>query len=140
MSKEEIREYLIAKGENLFKMPRQKRVDFTGEAGADALLSDLKYTPHAFVIGCVMDRQIKAERAWLIPWYLAEKLGTFEFLELRKLDLDTIHEMMKHLHRFPEEMSVNLLSALELIDTRYKGKASRIWEGQPSSARVVYRF
>lgn len=140
MSKKEIRERLIAKCENLFRMPKQKTVDFTGEAGADALLNDLKHTPHAFVIACVMDRQIKAERAWLIPYYFAKKLGTFEFSVLCALDLTRVRELMKGLHRFPDEMSANFVSALRLIDTRYKQVASRIWQGRPSSATVVYRF
>ena len=42
-----------------------------GVPAADALLSDLAHHPHAFVLACVMDRQIKAERAWLIPYRVA---------------------------------------------------------------------
>lgn len=139
MSEKEIGRRLVAKGKELFKAPKQVG-NFTDNPNANSLLNDLDHTPHAFVIACVMNRQIKAERAWFIPWYLVQELGTFEFLELRKLDLDTIHEMMKPLHRFYKEMSVNLVSALELIDTRYGKIASRIWKGRLPSATVVYRF
>ena len=34
---------------------------------ADELMLDLENTPHAFVLGCVMDLGIQAEKAWIIP-------------------------------------------------------------------------
>jgi endonuclease III len=57
-------------------------------AEADALLNDLDRHPHAFVLACVMNRQIKAERAWLIPYRISQALGGFSFQLLRTLSLD----------------------------------------------------
>jgi len=34
--------------------------EFTTHAAANALVSDLQRSPHAYVIACLMDRQIKA--------------------------------------------------------------------------------
>lgn len=142
MISNEIASRLIARGREILQAP--KRIyPFTGSSSADALLNDLVGTPHAYVIACVMDRQIKAELAWLIPYRLLEKTGSFEFGFLRSLNLPQIEKLMSKpdpLHRFPNEMSINLKAALELIDEKYDGDASAIWANRPSSALVVYRF
>ena len=65
---------LIERGWEDFRAPR-KSVPFTQIPGADKLLNDLQGHPHAFVLACVMDRQIKAEKAWVIPYWFAERLG-----------------------------------------------------------------
>jgi len=50
-------------------------IQFTGNQAFDVLLNDLENTPHAFVLACLMDKQIKAERAWSIPCILMNELG-----------------------------------------------------------------
>ena len=65
-SHEKIVNILIEKGNESFKQP-YKYIEFTKDIESDKLLNNLKDFPHAFVLACVMDRQIKAERAWLIP-------------------------------------------------------------------------
>ena len=51
-------------------------VHLTGNHKQDVLLNDLVNTPHAFVLACLMDKQIKAERAWAIPCIIMDELGT----------------------------------------------------------------
>ena len=90
-----------------------------------------------------MDLQIKAERAWLIPYRISQALGGFSFGVLQTLSLEKIRGLLTEpqpLHRFPEKMSHNLHSAIELIATAYDGDAARIWSDSPSSAEVVRRF
>jgi endonuclease III len=90
-----------------------------------------------------MDRQVKAERAWLIPYLFSEKIGGFEFARLRSLGQVDVRELMSKplpLHRFPERMSENFYDAIQLIAEAYASDASKIWRGQPSSAEVVFRF
>ncbi len=138
----EIAALLVQRGEDLFKADR-KQVVFTKDPSADALLNDLDRHPHAFVLACVMDRQIRAERAWLIPYRISQALGGFSFELLRALSLDEVRRLLtvpQLLHRFPEEMSRNLHNAIELISTEYDGDAARIWRDSPSSAEVVIRF
>jgi endonuclease III len=138
----EIAALLIQHGEKLFNAePRQ--VPFTENPAADALLNDLEHHPHAFVLACVMDRQIKAERAWLIPHLLSQKLSGFSFTRLRTLSLDDVRGLLTRpepLHRFPEEMSRNFHAAVTHIAQVYAGDASRIWRDEPPSAEVVLRF
>jgi len=142
MSVHQIAEILVDKGITLFNSPR-KFNNFSGDFQADKLLNDLENKPHAFVLACVMDRQIKAERAWLIPYRISQKLGNFEFHTLEVLTLEETEELMtipEHLHRFPAEMAKNFFSAIQTITEKYHGDASNIWIGKPSSAEVVYRF
>ncbi len=118
-------------------------VEFTGKRQADKLLNDLTDHPHAFVLACVMDRQDKAERAWLIPYLISKKIGDFRLDTLRRLFLEEIGDLMSKpepLHRFPQVMSANFHAAVRYIWKVYAGDAAAIWRGKPSSAEVVYRF
>jgi len=142
MNNHHIAEILIDKGKALYNSPKEF-VEFTGNVQADTLLNDLENTPHAFVLACVMDRQIKAELAWLIPYLISEKLGNFEFQTLAALSLQEVEKLMttpSPLHRFPSEMSKNFYFAVQTIAKDYGGLASNIWNNKPSSAEVIYRF
>ncbi len=86
MGNDAIKDLLLRRGEDLFQAPRQT-VPFTKQPDADALINDLDHHPHAFVLACVMDRQLKAERAWLIPYLFSQKIGGFDFPLLRSLSL-----------------------------------------------------
>ena len=61
MSEATITKLLVDKGNRLFKRPKQF-VHFTKNREADEPLNDLSKHPHAFVLACVIDRQIKAEK------------------------------------------------------------------------------
>lgn len=142
MSETAITKLLVEKGDRLYKGPKQF-VNFTKDREADELLNDLSRHPHAFVLACVMDRQIKAEKAWVIPNKFREKLGSFEFGALRTLTQKKVQSLMtkpEPLHRFPEEMSRNFYEAIGLISEKYSGNAAAIWRDRPSSAELVYRF
>ncbi len=133
---------LIREGRALHDSPRQTR-QYTGNVEADQMMNDLETFPHAFVLACVMDRQMRAEKAWLIPYAIARKLGHFEFQSLSGLSPEEIYGLMSNpqpLHRFPEKMSKNFHAAIQLMASKYNGKASLIWQGEPPSAEVVYRF
>ena len=46
----------------------EKKVHFIeGEDDVNELLDPLGRYPHAFVLACIMDRQVPAEKAWRIP-------------------------------------------------------------------------
>jgi endonuclease III len=133
---------LVQRGEQLFRAD-PKPIAFAGVPAADALISDLDHHPHAFVLACVMDRQVRAERAWLIPYRVSKTLGGFSFERLLTLSLDDIKILLtvpEPLHRFPAEMSRNFHEAIGTIQTAYGGNAARIWSDTPSSAEVVIRF
>lgn len=132
---------LIERGNKRLSQPRQK-VEFTGNEKADALLNDLEEHSHAFVLACVMDRQIKAERAWLIPYEISKEIGGFEFSRCLALKLEEIKEIFKQrrLHRFNDIMAENFYLGLQKIHENYNDDVSNIWKKNPGSAAVVRRF
>ena len=142
MNEKKIRNRLVEKGQKLFNGPKQF-IPFTRELEADILLNDLYHHPHAFVLACVMDRQVKAEKAWLIPHLISEKVGNFSIDRLCSLTEPEINTIMSEpipLHRFVDQMSGYFHKAVQRIVQKYAGDAARIWKGNPSSAEVVYRF
>jgi len=137
-----IRDKLVGRGQTLFRAPKQL-IQFTKVPKPDALLNDLDAHPHAFVLACVMDRQVKAEKAWLIPYRISEKIGGFSMQALTRLSRADVNRLMtkpEPLHRFIDKMSDCFHSAVQRINNNYAGDAARIWKGKPSSAEVVYRF
>ncbi len=132
---------LIKMGDDLFKKPYKKQ-EFTGNADADNLLNDLRNYPHAFVLACIMDRQIKAEKAWLIPYEFKIEIGSFDFSKLSSLKLSKVREIFikRKLHRFNETMANNFYLGIQRIHNFYRDDASIIWKETPKSSTVVRRF
>lgn len=133
---------LTKRGRRLFRAPAAP-IEFTGHASADRMLNDLGRYPHAFVIACIMTRQMRAERCWMVPYALKRRAGTFRMQRLRRLtDAEVLKAFTKPapLHRYTAEMARNFQFAIQLIATKYRGDASRIWADEPSSAELVYRF
>lgn len=137
-----LRNRLVSEGLNRLAKPRTF-IEFTGMAEADAIVNDIEGHPHAFVIACVTDRQMRAEKAWRIPYELNQRLGFFDFPRLASLSLDELEQAMLQpvpLHRFPQMMSKNLFAAIHRIQDKFHGNAAAIWAGRPSSATIVRRF
>lgn len=142
MNERDVSDRLVEHGQTLFRAPRQL-IQFTNVPEADALLNDLTSHPHAFVLACVMDRQVKAEKAWLIPYRISEKLHGFSMdalCLLSRVDVSRLMTQPEPLHRFVDKMSGFFQSAVQRISIKYANDAARIWTGRPSSAEVVYRF
>ena len=142
MNERAIRDRLIERGQRLFHAPKQP-IRFTGDPEADVLLNDLENYPHAFVLACIMDRQVKAERAWLVPYRILQRVGGFSMEVLSSLSLEEVKRLMREpepLHRFVDKMAGYFYLGVQRIQSKYGGNAARIWAGEPSSAEVVYRF
>ena len=99
--------------------------------------------PHALLFGCLVDRQVPAERAWTVPAVLRERLATFEMSELVKLNEETWKTVMRQPpppHRLSEIMATVLHRATQRLASHYGSDASLIWSDTPSSATLVRRF
>ena len=139
---QKIQEIIIERGNELLNQSKLDLVRFTDNIESDKLMNDLEKRPHTYVLACVMDRQIKAERAWQIPYLISQEIGSFDFNELLKLDLDKIKQIFKNknLHRFNDIMANNFYNAIQLIHNKYNDDASNIWRDNPKSATIVRRF
>ncbi len=106
------------------------------------LVNDLKNYPHAFVIGCIMDRQYNATKAWSIPHKLSIILKSFDIHKLLNFSVDDYKKIFKKnkLHRLNEEMPKFLYLAIHRIKSNYNFDASKIWKGNQSSAEIILRF
>lgn len=109
---------------------------------SNIFLNDLVHYPHAYVLACMMDRQINADQAWNIPYRVCDLLDTRDLNDLAAIPENVyIHIFEKYkLHRFNTSMAKVFHSTLVQIRDVYEGDASKIWSGNPSSATVVYRF
>ncbi len=141
MNKEKIAQILIEKGKEFMNSPK-KLQEFTGEKEVDKLLNDLEKYPHAFVLACIMDRQIPAERAWKIPYLFSQSVEGFEFETLSSLTQEEIEKIFidNNFHRFNKKMAINFYLAIQKIKENYGGDASNIWKDNPKSATIVRRF
>lgn len=133
---------LVARALDLLSKPAVP-YPFAVSAAADELVKDLKGHPHAYVIACVMDRQVTAEKAWNIPYMMQQRLGSFEFpflLQRSEKELEDAMLQQPKLHRFNGLMARSMYAAIHRIHDEYDGKAEKIWAGRPSSREVVHRF
>lgn len=136
-----IAERLIKRGKALLQNPPEEN-NFTEDKTANKYLNDIKNYPHHYVLACIMDRQIKAERAWLIPFLISQKINTFEFEGFLLLSEEDYKKLFREnsLHRFNEIMASNFYNGVRQINNEYNDNAALIWKGKVSSATIVRRF
>lgn len=98
--------------------------------------------PHLFVLGCLMDKQISAEKALEIPLKVCKVTDKWSVDELSDITIDRMKKIFEdnHLHRFNNEMSEVFVLAVKRIKEQYDKDASKIWKGEPTSAEIVYKF
>jgi endonuclease III len=139
---ENILRKIVEIGINRFSQTKREYIEFTGIGKADKLLNDIENNPHVFILAALMDRQIKAERAWGIPQQIFDIEGTNNFEEIANIKLYRIEKIFKDnsLHRFNTDMANVFYLGIQDIKNKYNCNASLIWQGKLSSASVVYRF
>jgi endonuclease III len=120
----------------------KETIRFTADEAANKQANDLTACPQAFVLGCLMDRQDKTERAWTIPSRVFEHFKTADIEKLASISAGKYLDLFleEKLHRFPETMAQIFRLGVIRLNKNYNGNAANIWKGKPASALVVYRF
>ena len=133
---------LVEIAQQVFNDKDKGNVHFVDNEEYNIFLNDIERYPHAFVLACLMDKQMKAERAWEIPCKVYDELGNFDINYLAELPETTYIDLFlkNKYHRFNEVEAKNFYKAIQKIKSQYNSDASNIWKGCPSSATVVYRF
>lgn len=130
---------LIEKSKKLFKEDKAI-VHLVDDEGQNTFLNDLENYPHAFVLACLMDRQINAERAWAIPYKIYKEVGTFNIYKLKEKGKEYYKDLFNKFHIYNNDMAEVFYNGICHIVDKYEGKADKIWNDNPSSATIVYRF
>ena len=130
---------LIEKSKKLFKEDKAI-VHLVDDEGQNTFLNDLENYPHAFVLACLMDRQINAERAWAIPYKIYKEVGTFNIYKLKENGKEYYKDLFNKFHIYNNDMAEVFYNGICHIVDKYEGKADKIWNDNPSSATIVYRF
>jgi len=117
-------------------------VEFTKNSEWDLLMNDIDNYSHLYVLGCVGDKQITAERAWRIPMIIGEKIGGYEFEKFKKVSLEELKDVFinNSLHRFNNDVAKQYYKAIEKIAKEYGGTANKIWRENNSSASIFGKF
>lgn len=117
-------------------------IPFTKNQEWDKLLNDIENHSHLFVLGCVADKQIKAQRAWSIPMEIGEVIGSFDFEDFAKLKLSDYIELFEinKYHRFNSIVGKQFYQAVGKIQSEYDGIANQIWKTANNSAQIFGRF
>jgi hypothetical protein len=112
---------LVQIAKQRFENPASQIVHFVDNKEANSILNDLENYPHAYVLACLMDRQIKAERAWKIPFEIFSGYGTFEIDRLADIELGDLKEFFnrKKLHRFNDTMAEIFYFGIKDIKKKY---------------------
>lgn len=133
---------LVRIGRERFEHPSENSVHLVDDPEANAFLNDLEHFPHAYVLACCMDRQTKAEQAWMIPIKIRDIIGDFSMDRLAAVSEKEYQQYFadNSLHRFNDTMGSVFYKTVQRIQCEYAGDASQIWSCNPSSASVVYRF
>lgn len=133
---------LIKQGESLLSQ-NKKFETLSNNTKAETLLNDIENYPHAFLFACVIDSPTSNENTWDVPYLFMERVGSTEFEDIQKLSLEDVTKLFSEptpLHLYPDMMAKVLYRAIQDIETKYSGDASKIWSDNPTSETLVHRF
>ena len=114
-------------------------LEFTPNEQANALL---RSDPFAFLLGVLFDQNVPAERAWIAPFILKERLGHLDPQTVAHADgaVRNAVQQVPKLHRYVTKMPVWIVRAAQRVLDRYDGDASTIWSDNPTADELQRRF
>lgn len=117
-----------------------EQLEWSDDAEANRLIA---HDPLALLIGFVLDQQITVEKAFAGPKVLRDRVGTLDAGRLARLDPDALAAIFAAppaLHRFPRAMAARVQALCTIVDERYQGDATRIWEGVTQAEELRRRL
>ncbi|MFW5865359.1 MAG: hypothetical protein ACOCUE_04765, partial [Candidatus Izemoplasmataceae bacterium] len=115
---------------------------YTADEEAAKLVTDLDNHPEAFFLGCIMNRQIRAERAFAIPKRIFDYYGTLDFNALSKVSLNDWIKFFEteKIHRLNKDMAQVVFLAIRKVNHEYEGHVERIWNETADAEVIISRL
>lgn len=99
--------------------------------------------PNAFLFGLIADQSVRAEIAWSLPYRLRQRIGHFDVAKIAKTnpeELGAVFATKPALHRYPNTMARNLVSAAQTLVEKFHGRAGEIWAAPAKALQIVERL
>ncbi len=112
---------------------------FTRDTDADRLLAD---DPFAFLVGVIVDYQMPAERAWILPYRLKERLDGWgpAYVSSHADEVVAAFARPPKLHRFPNQTPRFVVDGARRVIDDYGGDAAAIWSDSPTAVTLQHRL
>ena len=121
-------------------MSSSVKTPFTGDAAADALLSE---NPLALMLGMLLDQQVPMEWAFGAPALLAQRLGgTLDAREIARMEPAALEEVFRTkpaLHRYPGSMAKRAHALCTFLVENYDGRAENVWNDAATGDELLER-
>ena len=113
--------------------------EFTPNEAANRFLVE---DPWAFLVAVISDYQIRAERAWELPYLLSERLGGWGpvYFTEHPEEVLSAFAIPSALHRFSNQTGEWVVQAAQVVVDEYGGDAGRIWGDSPRAADLQERL
>ena len=111
----------------------------TGDPAADKVLDDSSF---ALLAGMMLDQQYPMEHAFRGPAKVVDRFGTFAPDAIASADPEQFAAMASTppaIHRFPGSMSGRLQELAALVQDKYDGDVTRLWNEATSGKDLLKR-
>ncbi|HEY0215070.1 MAG TPA: HhH-GPD-type base excision DNA repair protein [Cellulomonas sp.] len=114
----------------------------TGDADADRLLDS---DPFALLVGMLLDQQVTMESAFAGPAKIADRMGSLECLDVRRVaeadpeEFAALCATPPAVHRFPGSMAGRIQGVARAVVDTYDGDVTRLWTDDDPDGRTVLR-
>jgi uncharacterized HhH-GPD family protein len=106
---------------------RPASIELTTDADANRLLGQ---DPNAFLIGWLLDQQVRVQVAFSAPHKLLERIGSIEPTFIAKMPVAKLIDAFVQkpvLHRYGRSLAARVHECMQLVVERYDGDPERIW-------------
>lgn len=111
----------------------------TGLAEADKVLNDY---PFAVILGMQLDQQYWMEHAFRGGHKLLGRLGHLDTAKIAAMDPEefkAIASQTPAIHRFPASMAAKAQALAQIIETKYDGDVTRLWNDAATGKELLKR-
>jgi uncharacterized HhH-GPD family protein len=111
----------------------------TGQPAADQVLDDY---PFALVVGMMLDQQYGMELAFRGGYKVLDRFGSLDPAAIAAADPEEFKTMSSTppaIHRFPGSMSGRLQELAALVQAKYDGDVTRLWNEATSGKDLLAR-